>query len=128
MTEDIITRLNEACIGHPHARIAWPHRLLHDAIKEIETLRAVAETDAVAPTDMVLVPREPTEEMKEAFARALCRRTWERDFQDDALEKYIDANWHLHRSGATLAYKAMLSSSPSMRGSEETPLAKGDRG
>lgn len=109
MTEDIITRLNEACIGHPHARIAWPHRLLHDAIKEIETLRAVAETDAVAPTDMVLVPREPTDAMIEA-----------------AHDAKIFLN--MTSNGWRQAYKAMLSSSPSMRGSEETPLAKGDRG
>jgi len=37
---DIIIRLNEACIGHPFAKIAWPHRVLHDAAQEIEALRA----------------------------------------------------------------------------------------
>ena len=40
---DIVTRLNAACIGHPHARIPWPHRLLHDArarIEELQTLLA----------------------------------------------------------------------------------------
>lgn len=36
---DIIERLNEACNGHPHAKIPWPHRLLHDARDEIERLR-----------------------------------------------------------------------------------------
>jgi hypothetical protein len=36
---DIVERLKAACIGHPHARISWPHRLLHDAIAEIEALR-----------------------------------------------------------------------------------------
>lgn len=42
--DDIVARLYAACNGHPHAKIAWPHRLLHDAVKEIETLRANAET------------------------------------------------------------------------------------
>jgi hypothetical protein len=37
---DIIARLQEACSGHPAAKIPWPHRLLHDAIGEIIRLRA----------------------------------------------------------------------------------------
>ena len=37
---DIIERLNDHCVGHPYAKIEWPHRLLHDARDEIETLRA----------------------------------------------------------------------------------------
>lgn len=40
---DIIDRLKEACNGHPAAKIPWPHRLLHDAISEIEHLRAVVD-------------------------------------------------------------------------------------
>lgn len=39
-TADIVERLNAACVGHPHARISWPHYLLHDARAEIEWLRA----------------------------------------------------------------------------------------
>ena len=38
---DIVTRLNAACIGHPHARIPWPHRLLHDARARIEELHTL---------------------------------------------------------------------------------------
>lgn len=38
---DIVDRLKAACVGHPNASIPWPHRLLHDAIAEIEKLRAV---------------------------------------------------------------------------------------
>ena len=37
--DDIIRRLTDACVGHPYALIPWPHRLLHDAISEIEALR-----------------------------------------------------------------------------------------
>lgn len=40
---DIVDRLREACVGHPAAKIPWPHRLLHDAIAEIERLRAVVD-------------------------------------------------------------------------------------
>lgn len=36
---DIVARLNDACVGHPAARIPWPHRLLHDARDEIVRLR-----------------------------------------------------------------------------------------
>ena len=36
---DILQRLQEACVGHPHAKIPWPHRLLHDAVAEIDKLR-----------------------------------------------------------------------------------------
>lgn len=42
---DIIDRLNEACKGYP---AAWPHRLLHDAISEIERLRGVAQNENMA--------------------------------------------------------------------------------
>jgi hypothetical protein len=37
---DIIARLSAACVGHPAARIPWPHRLLHEARDEIERLRS----------------------------------------------------------------------------------------
>ncbi len=38
---DIKQRLLDACVGHPHAKIEWPHRLLHDASNEIERLEKV---------------------------------------------------------------------------------------
>ena len=40
---DIVERLRAACVGHPHANIPWPHRLLHDAMGEIELLREVKD-------------------------------------------------------------------------------------
>ncbi len=43
--QDILVRLREACVGHPYARIPWPHRLLHDAIAEIERLRSAPDAD-----------------------------------------------------------------------------------
>ncbi len=39
---DIIERLNAACVGRP-AKIAWPHRLLHDAVARIAALEAVRD-------------------------------------------------------------------------------------
>lgn len=42
-TPDILERLNTACVGHPNARIPWPHRLLHDAVAEIDRLRAATK-------------------------------------------------------------------------------------
>lgn len=41
--QDIIDQLRVACEGHPHAIIPWPHRMLHDAIAEIEKLRKRTE-------------------------------------------------------------------------------------
>lgn len=42
---DIVERLNDHCVGHPHAKIEWPHRLLHDARDEILRLRATQPAD-----------------------------------------------------------------------------------
>lgn len=40
--EEIEQRLRAACNGHPHAKIPWPHRLLHEAADEMGRLLAVA--------------------------------------------------------------------------------------
>lgn len=56
MAEDVLARLKAACVGHPNAKIAWPHRLLHDAIAEIERLRPAS----VVPADVQKVAREAT--------------------------------------------------------------------
>lgn len=40
---DIVEKINSACVGHPHALIPWPHHLLHDAVNEIQRLRAELE-------------------------------------------------------------------------------------
>ena len=34
----LVVRLREACNGHPHAKIPWPHRILHEAADEIEDM------------------------------------------------------------------------------------------
>ena len=38
MSDELIDELRAACNGHPHAKIGWPHRLLHDAADRIEEM------------------------------------------------------------------------------------------
>lgn len=40
MTDDLVKRLRSACNGHPHAKIPWPHRVLHEAADRIAALEA----------------------------------------------------------------------------------------
>lgn len=35
--------LRAACNGHPHAKIPWPHRVLHDGADTIDDLVAAAQ-------------------------------------------------------------------------------------
>ena len=50
---DIKDRLLAACNGHPTAAIPWPHRLLHDAIDQIEAQQARIAELVAAATDVV---------------------------------------------------------------------------
>ncbi|WP_089177184.1 hypothetical protein [Bosea sp. AS-1] len=34
---DLIARLRAACVGHPSASIAWPHRVLHEAASALSS-------------------------------------------------------------------------------------------
>lgn len=46
-SEKVVAELREACVGHPVAKIAWPHRLLHRAADRLDKLSAeVAAKDA----------------------------------------------------------------------------------
>jgi len=38
-TRDLRERLLAFCNGHPYAKIEWPHRILHEAVDEIDDLR-----------------------------------------------------------------------------------------
>lgn len=46
----LVERIRAACNGHPHAKIAWPHRILHEAADELER-RAAAIERLVAERD-----------------------------------------------------------------------------
>lgn len=37
----IAKKLLDACVGHPDAKIEWPHRILHEGIEEIERLEGI---------------------------------------------------------------------------------------
>jgi hypothetical protein len=50
---NIIDRIKAACVGHPAAQIPWPHRLLHDAIAEIEKLRALLSAVVVLELESI---------------------------------------------------------------------------
>lgn len=43
MTAPLQERLRAACKGHPHAKIAWPHRLLHEAADRLDALEAAGQ-------------------------------------------------------------------------------------
>lgn len=50
----IIDDLRSACEGHPHAKIAWPHRLLHEAIEALESAHAALDlVKAARPTNVM---------------------------------------------------------------------------
>lgn len=40
---DLSKRLRAECNGHPHAKIKWPHRILHEAADEIDRLTSAPE-------------------------------------------------------------------------------------
>ena len=51
----LIDRLKAACDGHPAAKVAWPHRLLHDAIEALEAHRKAESMGGWRPvTDVPL--------------------------------------------------------------------------
>ena len=45
-TDSLVERLRKACNGHPHAKIAWPHRVLHEAADRIEALEQAVDAFA----------------------------------------------------------------------------------
>ena len=57
---DVLDRLKDACVGHPYAKIPWPHRLLHDAIAEIEKLRKDLCTQSAVKCDVDFLKGELT--------------------------------------------------------------------
>jgi hypothetical protein len=51
-TSELIAELREHCVGHPHAKIPWPHRPLNEAADRLETILnalAVFQGDAFVP-------------------------------------------------------------------------------
>jgi hypothetical protein len=46
-------RLREACNGHPHTKIAWPHYVLHDSIDALD-----AAQERIAALEEILLAIE----------------------------------------------------------------------
>jgi hypothetical protein len=40
---DIVSRLRDNCIGHPYAKVPWPHHVLNEAADNIEATREAVE-------------------------------------------------------------------------------------
>lgn len=89
---DIKQKLLDACVGHPNAKIPWPHRLLYEAIDEIGLLQSkldcaiaalkyCAEDDPLAVTPDNTFDVSSTNEWKKMraidFLLALnCKSNW----------------------------------------------------
>ena len=68
-------RLRAACNGHPHAKIPWPHRILHEAADAIEQRDALVEQafrDGMIYGNNVIVT-DPDEAWRTSRARAALR-------------------------------------------------------
>jgi hypothetical protein len=86
MTEaDVVERLKAACIGHPNAKIAWPHRILHDASALIE--RLIAERDALK---QALIPSVAT---KAAYMGEFSVSMPELDENGDEYVRPVNVPW-----------------------------------
>ncbi len=53
-SEEIRAKLLNACNGHPHAKIPWPHRILHEAEKEIGHLLEI-NADLLAALEQIAI-------------------------------------------------------------------------
>lgn len=85
--QQLVERLRAACVGHPHAKIAWPHRLLHEAADTITRLVEEAAAPPVGALKAIADIREVTglgakpmlTELATAVKTLLSRYAFERD-------------------------------------------------
>lgn len=86
---DILDRLEAHCVGRPYAKIEWPHRLLHDAVAEIERLRSAYQqmNDAFIQASDAAATPQCSAEIESALRAALQRaqKIIERDFPNGLL-------------------------------------------
>lgn len=71
----LVGQLRQACIGHPFAKIEWPHRLLHEAADTIEAMATCKPPLQVQTLAETLAERHKTlmlQTEQEAFAAAQC--------------------------------------------------------
>jgi len=55
---DVVGKLRALCVGHPYAKVAWPHRELHEAADLITALEARAEKAERERDDLAAMIRE----------------------------------------------------------------------
>ena len=72
----IATELRSACQGHPHAKIPWPHRLLHKSAHYIDQLEAQnthlrEALERLASNEAFTVPRMASDEERARMFFAL---------------------------------------------------------
>lgn len=80
----LVDRLRGACSGHPHATIAWPHRVLHEAAARIEQL----ERELAQRVDQVVRISEGWAIADEQLKEALKERDTEKAMSDRLAASY----------------------------------------
>ena len=72
----LIARLHESCIGHPNAKVPWPHRLLHDAVEALREQLAVDLDQMIHMKKMIEALREQVKttrlEVEQCHAKSTC--------------------------------------------------------
>lgn len=79
---DIVEKLGEASKGHPAAKIAWPHRILHESADEIDRLRKIEKAARIHRRYSGNWPPSNRDRMDEMLERVL--------------EKYSDGRGQKH--------------------------------
>jgi len=86
--DDLVERLRAACVGHPYAKIEWPHRLLHEAASQLAAV--TAERDALALSWSEQLTRATTAEAQLKAAREALRNIAEGNLGDDPWQANYD--------------------------------------
>ncbi len=67
---DLIERLRAACVGHPSASIAWPHRILHEAADALSS-QSLSLSEARAENDRKDTEIERLKKLSDRYGVAL---------------------------------------------------------
>ena len=98
-TRDVVERLREACVGKP-AKVAWPHRLLHDAIAEIERLRKAGEEQNALLAGQLAATASRAERAGAALKRLYDEQLWSKSQETyDAAMKQAESALAAHTEG-----------------------------
>jgi hypothetical protein len=95
--EELRAELRAACEGHPHAKIPWPHRLLHKADEALEAIEAeldgwrkiVGDIAALVPLPSVIKATGTTGDLIDWIKQQIAERA-EAEARVTALEKALE--------------------------------------